>query len=214
MITETLIKDMYNKKTDGIVHFKNFINQKELKEIMEEVDGNRHLFIKKEEKYIENNQDVALIYRGKYDLEGLNSTVFEKLLKRYIDIRSEVETYSDIPFDAGNVLEVKIIRYMVSKLGVGAHRDLSSNVNFITFFNLLGKVDFYTYKNKQGDYINKYLMQAGDASIMRAPRFKETEDIRPLHGIEEVKEERIVLAIREIRTDLEEETNRGNWRGF
>jgi len=57
-------------------------------------------------------------------------------------------------------------------------------------------------------------MEAGDASFMRAPRLNEEEDIRPLHGVENVNEERIVLAIREIRTDLEEETNKGNWRGF
>lgn len=111
------------------------------------------------------------------------------------------------PFFSGTI-------HVYGKEIVGAHRDLSSNVNFICFFNLLGKVDFYTYKNKDGDIINKYLMKAGDASIMRAPRLNEKEDIRSLHGVEKVEEERIVLAIREIRTDMEEITNKGNWRGL
>ena len=57
MITKNLVNNMYDEKTDGIVHFKDFINPNELKEIMKEVNENRHLFIKKEEKYIENNQD-------------------------------------------------------------------------------------------------------------------------------------------------------------
>ena len=214
MINKKTVKNMYNPETDGIVHFKSFINKEELSNIMKEVENNRDMFITKDEKYIENNQNVALIYRGNFALDGLDNTVFENLLNKYIDIRSEVEHYSEIPFDSGNVLEVKLIHYPISELGVAAHRDLSSNVNFITFFNLSGEVNFYTYRNKDGDYINKYLMEAGDASIMRAPRLNEEIDIRPLHGVEAVKIERIVLAIREIRTDKEEETNKGNWRGF
>jgi len=214
MINKKIVSELYNPELDGVIQFKDFIKEAELKEIMKEVNENRHLFIKKEEKYIDNNQDVALIYRGKFSLDGLDNTIFENMLKRYISIRSQIEGFSDIPFDTGNILEVKIIRYQPSELGVGAHKDLSSNVNMITFFNLLGYVNFYTYENKEGDYINKYLMEAGDVSFMRAPRLNETIDIRPLHGVERVETERIVLAIREIRTDMEEITNKGNWRGF
>lgn len=209
-----LEKDIYDPKTDGVAHFKNFISKKDLKSIMSEVNKNRGSFEKKEEKYIDNNQDVALIYRGSFSLESLDNTIFKKVFNQYIEVRSKMSKISNIEFDKGNILEVKIIRYMPSKLGVGAHRDLSSNVNMITFFNLHGKVNFYTYKDKNGNIIKKYLMEAGDVSIMRAPRLNEEEDIRPLHGVAEVLEERIVLAIREIRTDLEEETNKGNWRGF
>jgi hypothetical protein len=214
MINKELIDKLYNPKEDGMLHLKNFISKEDLNEVMSEIDKSGHLFEKKDEKYIENNQDVALIYRGNFCLDGLNNTVFEKLFKKYIQMRSEVEEFSDIPFTKGNVLEVKIIRYPVSSLGVGIHRDLSSNVNLITFFNLFGKVNFYTYKNKEGDHIKEYLMEAGDASFMRGQRNQEEPDIRPLHGVEVVKEERVVLAIREIRTDLEEVVNKGNWRGF
>lgn len=214
MINQNIIDDMYNPDLDGVIHFKNFISKKELDAVMKEIELNRHLFHTKEEKYIDNNQDVALIYRGPFSLEGLNNTVFENLFLKYIDIRSNVEKYSKIPFDQGNILEVKIIRYPVSDLGVAAHRDLSSNVNMITFFNLFGSVKFYTYKDKNGTVINEYALVPGDLSFMRAPRLNEEVDIRTLHGVEEVKMERIVLAIREIRTDLEEETNKGNWRGF
>jgi len=214
LIKKQSIIDLYNPKLDGVLKFKSFLNKTDLDIIMKEVNSNRHLFQTKEEKYIDNNQDVALIYRGEFCLDGLNNSVFEKLFNQYIEMRETISKHSDIPFDTGNILEVKIIRYPISDLGVAAHRDLSSNVNMITFFNLLGNVNFYTYKNKKGDYINKYLMEAGDISFMRAPRLNEEIDIRPLHGVAEVYTERIVLAIREIRTDLEEETNKGNWRGF
>jgi hypothetical protein len=214
MITKKIVEDLYDPKSDGIVHLKNIITPQELKIIMLEIDKSGHLFEKKEEKYIENNQDVAIIYRGKFCLEGLNNTVFENVFKKYIQIRKEIFNFSEIPFTQGNVLEAKIIRYPISKLGVAVHRDLSSNVNLITFFNLFGKVKFYTYKNKEGEYLKEYLMEAGDASFMRGLRNENEPDIRPLHGVEEVKEERLVLAIREIRTDLEEITNKGNWRGF
>lgn len=214
MITEEKIKYLYNPETDGIIHIKNFINKEEINSIMEEVNNNQHLFEKKEEKFIENNQDVALIYRGDFNLDGLNNTVFETLFKKYIQLRRNVEAFSDIPFTQGNVLEAKIIRYPISKLGVAAHRDLSSNVNMITFFNLFGKTKFYTYKNKEGDKLNEYLLEAGDLSFMRGLRNQKETDIRPLHGVEEVNEERIVLAIREIQTDVEEIVNKGNWMGF
>jgi len=214
MITSKNVEELYSADKDGMLHIKGNISEDELKEIMLEVESNSHLFEKKEEKYIENNQDVALIYRGEFNLAGLNNTVFEKIFKRYIDIRCQVERLSKIPFDKGNILEVKIIRYPISKLGVAAHKDLSSNVNMITFFNLKGSVKFYTYKNKDGEYLNEYLMEAGDISIMRGLRKQEGLDMRPLHGVEEVLEERVVLAIREIRTDLEEVVNKGNWRGF
>ena len=214
IINKLMVTDLYSPKTDGILHLKDLISEKERQVIMDEINNNNHLFEKKQEKYIENNQDVALIYRGKFCLEGLNNTVFEKVFKRYIQIRSEINSFSDIPFDQGNVLEAKIIRYPVSKLGVAAHRDLSSNINMITFFNLFGNVHFYTYKDKEGNILHDYLMEAGDASFMRGQRNTDEPDIRPLHGVEEVTEERVVLAIREIRTDLEEVANKGNWRGF
>lgn len=214
MLNKDQVENMYNPDSDGIIHLKNIIGLDELDVIMKEIKNSQHLFEKKEEKYIENNQDVALIYRGKFSLEGLNNTVFENLFKKYIKARQQAESFSDIPFTQGNILEAKIIRYPVSNLGVAPHRDLSSNVNMITFFNLFGKVKFYTYKDKNGNYIKDYLMEAGDASFMRGQRNQDEPDIRPLHGVEEVKEERVVLAIREIQTDLEEIVNKGNWRGF
>jgi hypothetical protein len=214
MINKKRVDTMYSAESDGMLHLKDFIQKEELTEIMAEINKSGHLFEKKEEKFIENNQDVALIYRGAFCLEGLNNTVFENLFKKYIEMRGKIEALSDIPFTKGNILEVKIIRYPISNLGVAAHRDLSSNVNLITFFNLFGKVNFYTYKDKEGDKNKEYLMEAGDASFMRGQRNQEEPDIRPLHGVEEVKQERIVLAIREIRTDLEEIVNKGNWRGF
>lgn len=214
MINEDMVSKMYDPISDGMLHLKNVIAIDDLNVIMNEIKNSGHLFEKKEEKYIENNQDVALIYRGRFCLEGLDNTIFENLFKRYIEIRSQINGYSLIPFDQGNILEAKIIRYPISKMGVAPHRDLSSNVNMITFFNLFGKVNFYTYKDKHGNKKNTYLMEAGDISIMRGQRSQSEEDIRPLHGVEEVTEERVVLAIREIRTDLEEITNKGNWRGF
>jgi len=214
IITKEIVADMYNPKLDGVIHFQNYINDIELNNILEEISKNKDIFEIKREKYIDNNQEVALIYRGKFGLEELNNTIFTKLFNKYIDLRQSIKELSDIPFDTGNILEVKIIKYPISDLGVAAHKDLSSNVNMVTFFNLSGEVDFYTYKDKKGNFIKKYRMKAGDISFMRAPRHQEINDIRPIHGVEKVNIERMVLAIREIRTDLEEETNKGNWRGF
>jgi hypothetical protein len=214
MITKKLVENMYNPESDGVIQLKNAITESELIKINNEVEKSKHLFVPKIEKYIDNNQDVALIYRGKFCLDGLDNTIFEKLFKQYIEIRKQVMGFSEENFTSGNILEAKIIRYPVSDLGVATHRDLSSNVNFITFFNLIGSANFYTYDDKDGNGKREYLMESGDISLMRGPRSESENNIRPLHGIEKVTTERVVLAIREINTDMEEVVNKGNWMGF
>jgi hypothetical protein len=157
---------------------------------------------------------VALLYRGAYDMQALNNTIFNDIVLTYKDIRSQINNLSNIPFEQGDSIEIKLIHYPVSELGVGIHKDLSSNVNLIVFFNLEGSTDIKTYENKSGDSPISHFIKSGDISLMRGPRLNETVDIRPYHGIEKVYEPRTVLVIREINEVLEKETNKDNWRGF
>ena len=66
----------------------------------------------------------------------LDETIFHRILENYKQLREEISKHSEIPFNYGTSIEVKLIHYPVSELGVGIHKDLSSNINMIFFYNI------------------------------------------------------------------------------
>jgi hypothetical protein len=213
-ITKTFVDKLYNPNESGILILEQYLDMSKLSDINQFIDENQGQFQEKREKYIQNNQTVALLYRGAFDMAALNNTIFNDIVQTYKDIRSQINSLSDIPFEQGDSIEIKLIHYPVSELGVGIHKDLSSNVNLIVFFNLEGSTDIKTYGDKAGNHPVSHFIKSGDISLMRGPRLNETVDIRPYHGVEEVHQPRTVLVIREINEVLEKETNKDNWRGF
>lgn len=213
-ITKKFVDTLYDNTSSGILILKQYLDMDKLSDINKFIFENQHQFQEKREKYIQNNQKVALLYRGSYDMQALDNTIFNDIVLTYKNIRSEINALSEIPFEQGDSIEIKLIHYPVSELGVGIHKDLSSNVNLIVFFNLEGSTDIKTYYDKVGNNPISHFIQSGDISLMRGPRLNETTDIRPYHGVEQVYQPRTVLVIREINEVLEKETNKDNWRGF
>lgn len=213
-IDNSFVNSLYNPEETGIKVLKGNINSEKLKSINEYVRTKQDSFEVKREKYIANNQLVSLLYRGPFDTSALDDTVFGEILNDYKRIREEIQQYSDLPFEQGSSIEVKLIHYPLSDLGVGIHKDLSSNINVVIFFNLEGSTVLNTYADKQGNGLIGHDLDTGDISIMRAPRNKQEPDIRPYHGVEKVAIPRTVLVVREINEELEKETNKDNWRGF
>lgn len=213
-IDNIFVKSLYDSEETGIKVLKGNINSIKLKAINDYVATKHESFEVKREKYIANNQLVSLLYRGPFDTSALDDTVFGEILNDYKRIREDIEKYSEIPFEQGTSIEVKLIHYPISELGVGIHKDLSSNINVVIFFNLEGSTILNTYADKQGNGPIGHNLDTGDISIMRAPRNKQEPDIRPYHGVEKVSIPRTVLVVREIDEELEKETNKDNWRGF
>lgn len=213
-ITQQFVDTLYNPNESGLCILKQALSLEKLNAINLFIQHNSQSFQEKREKYIDNNQLVALLHRGDFDTNVLQDTIFKDIISLYKDLRQSISALSPIEFEQGSSIEIKLIHYPISDLGVGIHKDLSSNVNVVIFFNLEGNADIKTYSNKSGDIPQSHLIQSGDISIMRAPRFNETIDIRPYHGVEQVYEPRTVLVIREINEDLEKFTNKDNWRGF
>lgn len=213
-ITKEIVSELYNEDKDGLMILKNVIPLNKINELISYIEKNKGLFQDKREKYIENNQKVCLLYRGGFDMECLSNTIFKEIMMDYVGLRKKVDEFSDRPFQNGNSLEVKLIFYPISKLGVGIHKDLSSNVNLIVFYNLKGTTSVRTYANKAGDAPVDHFIGAGDVSIMRGPREGLGDDFRPYHGVEAVNEERMVLVIREINEVIESQVNKDNWMGF
>lgn len=213
-IDQTFVDNLYNPKMSGITILKNALDSNKIQQINSFIKINNHSFEEKKEKYIKNNQLVSLLYRGPFNMSILDDTIFKYIIDTYKDIRYQIAAYSDYSFEQGTSIEIKLIHYPISDLGVGVHKDLSSNLNIVVFFNLDGYTSVKTYDNKEGKNSIDHFVNTGDISIMRAPRFKEIMDIRPYHGVEEVIQPRTVLVIREINEELEEITNKDNWRGF
>lgn len=213
-INKSLVDQLYNPNETGVIVVPDEISETRLMELRTFIKEKENLFEVKREKYIKNNQLVSLLYRGPFNLESLDDTVFSDILKNYKQLRDTFSTYSEIPYENGQSIEVKLIHYPLSELGVGIHKDLSSNINMIVFYNIEGSTDVKTYSTKEGDNPISHPVKSGDISIMRAPRSKDEPDIRPYHGVEKVDKIRTVLVIREIDEVLEQETNKDNWRGF
>jgi len=213
-IDQKLVEKFYNPKETGVIVVDGEIPESDLIELRAFIKEKESLFEIKREKYIQNNQLVSLLYRGPFNLNSLDDTIFSKILKNYQQLRAEFNKYSEHPFNNGTSIEVKLIHYPISELGVGIHKDLSSNINMIVFYNIEGSTTLKTYTDKSGNNPVDHSVKAGDISMMRGPRYEDEPDIRPYHGVEKVIVPRTVLVIREINEELEQLTNKDNWRGF
>lgn len=213
-ITQELTDRLYDPLDTGLEIVLGAMDETDLANVNKCIAQNESLFEIKREKFIANNQLVALLYRGPFDKSSMEKTIFADIFRRYLSIRSDLQRFSPVAFTDGSSIEVKLIRYPVSELGVDIHKDLSSNINVIVFFNLEGAADVTTFTDKTGSNPVSHPMRQGDISIMRAPRNKDEADIRPYHAVLEVPESRTVLVVREIDDALEAVVNEGNWRGF
>lgn len=215
-ITKEKVSALYDPHTDGILHIKGalyrILNTKKLQEWYQK---KWHDFEKKDEKYIENNQEVAVVYNGPFaHIEGHQSPQEIALHQLFRSIRKELARHSSVPLKTGDRLETKLIKYPVSTLGVGAHKDLSSNINAVVLFNLYGTTTFYTASDKNRSDEKAYHVEPGDIVIMRGPRNAEENNIRPIHYVLDIIEERLVFVCREIEDEIEKIINKGNWMGF
>lgn len=213
-VAPSFVSDLFDASRPGLQVLPMKLSDGKLDEINAFISNNGSAFEIKREKYIANNQLVSLLYRGPFDTSVLDNTIFAELVDTYKQLRQHINRLSEIPFSQGTSIEIKLIHYPVSELGVGIHKDLSSNLNLIVFFNLQGSADVMTYADKQGNAPVAHPVSSGYISVMRGPRNKNEPDIRPYHAVGAVHEPRTVMVIREIDEDLEKITNAGNWRGF
>jgi len=215
-ITQKNVHDLYSEQTDGILILKDIVYSVIPKEkIVAWYKEKGKGFVRKDEKYIENNQEVSLVFNDEFEkIYDVENEVERKLHELYLLVRSELEKYSDLSFTQGDRLETKLIKYPVSKLGVGAHKDLSSNINCVVLMDLYGSTNFYTATDKQRTNERRYLVEPGDIVIMRGPRAKEESHLRPVHYVLDIEEERLVFVCREIEEEVEQIVNKNNWRGF
>ncbi len=215
-ISKEKVDALYSPNTDGIMHLKGVIYKILDHEKLKEWYGKKwNNFQKKEEKYIQNNQEVALVFNGPFqNMQSSDSPQEIALHNLFFKIRNEIEKYSDIPFSKGDKLETKLIKYPISNLGVGAHKDLSSNINAIILFNLYGSTTFYTSTDKNRSNEKAYHVGPGDVVVMRGPRNHTEDNLRPTHYVLDIQEERLVFVCREIEDEAEARINKNNWMGF
>lgn len=215
-ITKEMVDHFYNPKTDGMIHLKGTLYSILDKEkLIEWYQKKSASFEKKDEKFIENNQDVSVVYNGPFGKKGVLTSVQEIALHTiYYKIKNELAKYSEITLKQGDRLETKLIKYPISELGVGAHKDFSSNINCIAIFNLYGTTKFYTATDKKRSNEKAYLVEPGDILLMRGPRNSEENEMRPIHYVLEIKEERLAFICREVEDEIELQVNKDNWMGF
>jgi dihydroneopterin aldolase len=215
-ITAEKVRQFYDAKTDGVLHLKgvlyDFLDKEKVRDWY---NKKAETFEKKEEKYIQNNQEVSVVANVPFGaMQSFSNPQEAALHNLYYKIRKEIAKHSAVPLKQGDRLETKLIKYPVSTLGVGAHKDLSSNINFITVMNLYGTTMFYTSSDKNRSDEIGYKVEPGDIVIMRGPRNASENDLRPIHYVLDIQEERLVFVCREIEDASEAIINKGNWMGF
>lgn len=211
-----MVKEFYSPKTDGVHIFKGLLYKYLPKEkLLDWYQKCKHTLEAKEEKYIANNQKVSLVFNGSPDeMTAADQKIGVPIHKLYAEIREAVMQCSDTAFTTGDRVETKLILYPPSTLGVGPHKDLSSNVNLIVLMNIYGTTKFYTAEDKEGKGEKVYMVEPGDVLIMRGPRNQSEKELRMTHYVKDVDEERLVFVCREIDSPVEEVVNKGNWMNF
>lgn len=111
LINKEIVEKLYNPNETGIVIIPSKLSKEDIEELRIYIKEKEDLFEVKREKYIQNNQLVSLLYRGPFDLNALDNTIFSKILENYKQLREQVSKFSDIPFEYGNSIEVKLIHY-------------------------------------------------------------------------------------------------------
>jgi hypothetical protein len=215
-ITKQDVEHLYSEHTDGILILKNIVYSLIPREgIVAWHKEKGKGFVRKDEKYIENNQEVSLVFNDEFEkIHEVENDVERKLHTLYLHVRAELEKHSSMPFIQGDRLETKLIKYPISKLGVSAHKDLSSNINCVVLMDLYGSANFYTADDKQRTNEKCYRVGPGDIVIMRGPRNSGESHLRPTHYVLDIEEERLVFVCREIEDSVEQIVNKDNWRGF
>lgn len=132
-IDRFFVEKLFNSRESGLAILRKRIDDTLLARICSVVANKLEVFEVKREKIIKNNQTVSLLYRGAFDDDAFAKSEFAGLFLEYLQIRNEVERHVPEGFSRGGSLEVKLIHYPVSDLGVDVHKDLSSNINLIFF---------------------------------------------------------------------------------
>ncbi len=147
----------------------------------------------------------AETYSGPYDIEQ-NFSYFRDFSKESIlwKLSGELEqlltktnsTHPNLFSTPLSFNEISAQVYPIHLTGISPHKDESRFKNIIIICVIEGEGEFYVTSNREGDDKNIVTTKPGDILFMRAPGFNH-ENIRPVHGVQNITEERISLTLRQ-----------------
>jgi hypothetical protein len=87
--------------------------------------------------------------------------------------------------------------YPPGRLGISPHRDSARSVNLIAVFVLEGKGRFFICRDRDGRDAVDLPNAPGDLILLRAPGLMMGADVRPIHGVADIAEQRTTFALRQ-----------------
>ncbi len=192
---EKLCKKLYDPNETGVVVIRQFIDPSLCNLVLGELKGNERNYIQRPKRYGNTSQELA-------------SWDFEMAIMRNYPYLSEVENAylnlsKNLHEKIENAFEVDEVRvnssfYQKCDIGIGPHKDNSFSVNFTFIFVIKGKSNFCTAEDKNQTNEIKFSTDQGDLVILRAPRKIDSEDLRPIHYVCDIEEDRHIIVFREI----------------
>lgn len=176
--------EIFDRTHCGVRIVNNFLPESEHLEIKKYFDNKHDQFRQLPASLNNVIQDMAI-----YKMENIADQL-PKLFEKYIDVRKELNIEIDNLYAICNF-------YKAGSKGISPHRDFSSSKNLIGIYVVLGGKYFYVASDKEKNNEIKFDTPDNSLILMRAPRTKEENDMRPYHYVNFTEEERIVIVFRE-----------------
>ena len=98
---------------------------------------------------------------------------------------------------------IGIHHYRNQEEGISPHQDYARDVNLISILSISGKASFLICKGRTKEKAESLELLPGSLVLMRAPRNKKENSLRPFHCIEKVSEERYSIILRQSLDDFQ-----------
>ncbi len=189
--------ELYNPDNIGAVSISGFLSESVREDLLREIKNCQNSFTVAPREYLNALQEFDHLYLGEADekkTEGDFPWIF-CLRDFYAGFYRKLSRYAG--FSAGSLNSIEIKRYPKDSLGLTPHMDQSAFVNLISVFVLEGEAPFYIYGQDRKTVLSELDSSPGSLILLRAPRNRQERDLRPMHGVGRVTQERYTITFRE-----------------
>lgn len=188
-------KELYDKSKIGVFILRNILSNKEALSLKKELILNNKNYVSRKEFYGTTRQKLS---SWDFEIDVMKNYKYMSILKkRYEYIRDSMSVFSPDSFKVDEICTNSSF-YKKGSCGIGPHIDNSFSVNIIFICIISGMNEFCVSADKKKRKEKKMEISPGDIILMRGPRSDGERDMRPIHYVEKILEDRYIITFREI----------------
>lgn len=197
---DNIVNSLYDPNGSGIIVLHNFINPDNTNSIY------NYLMVDCFDKYVGQPAKYGSTYQGfsKQSIDNFNNQPIDILFRKYKLLRDKIASKTN--FAKYDYFDGESLYYKKGSIGIGPHVDHSFCVNIKSIFIIKGVNPFCTAKNKKLDDLQRFEVKPGSLILMRCPRNRTKKELkmRPVHFVEQILEDRVIIIIQEIDRNIEQ----------